>query len=249
MSTAAQVRAALALASEVGAYFAVDDEIDDGWHPLRELVEAETPLTDRVEFARSFLSQRTGAEVELRACASINSLGVLSRVVAPALATATLAGVVPALDLDIVSWRPVDGGPLPVAFGATTGRSVADAAQAAEAIVELVIEPALRPVLEAYRERFLLSPQTLWGNVASALNGAAGMFAATTIDPVGVVAALLARAPLAGAGHYESFGGRRFFVRDNCCLFYRVPPGGKCGDCVLVPEAARHDQWRTAFGR
>ncbi|SHH09762.1 Ferric iron reductase protein FhuF, involved in iron transport [Jatrophihabitans endophyticus] len=247
------VRAALAHASRVGAYFEVADPAGDaagGWRPLRELVEDGSVLAERVAFARDFLAQRTGADIELRACASINSLGVVSRLVAPALATACLAGVVPELGVERVAWRPADGGPLPVAFAAPGGRVVDSAAAAATALVELVIEPVARPVLDAYRRCFAVSPQTLWGNLASALNGAAGMLPAdTSLDPLDVVAALLERAPLAGAGRYEPFAGRRFFVRENCCLFYRVPAGGKCADCVLVPEAARHDMWRAAAAR
>jgi ferric iron reductase protein FhuF len=51
-----------------------------------------------------------------------------------------------------------------------------------------------------------------------------------------VLATLLDHGPLAGTGRYE----RSVFVRNNCCLFYRVPAGGKCADCVLVPAVARH---------
>lgn len=258
------LRAALARASLVGAYFesasiteqsireqSITSGVAAGWRPLRDLVTDPAALADRVAFARDFLSRRTGADIEQRACASINSLGVVSRLVAPALATACLDGLVARVDLDTAHWRAQDGGPLPVAFTVTTGRGVATADEAAAAIVELVIEPAARPVLEAYRDRFALSPKTLWGNLASALHGAAGMLAGsgTVIDPVDVVAALLAEGPLAGAGRYEPFAGRRFFVRHNCCLFYRVPAGGKCADCVLVPDVARHELWRTAVGQ
>ncbi len=243
----ADVRGALARASAFGAYFESGDATGPQWRPLRELVDGG--LAARVAFARDFLSQRTGADVEPRACASINSLGVMSRLVAPALATACRDGVVPVLDIDAVAWLPQDGGPLPVAFGPSSGRRVRTAAEAAAALVEHVVEPVVRPVLEAYRRDFVLSPLTLWGNLASALNGAAGMITGATIDPFAVVAELLARAPLDGAGRYEPFAGRRFFVRNNCCLFYRVPAGGRCNDCVLVPEAARHDLWRTAVGQ
>jgi ferric iron reductase protein FhuF len=44
---------------------------------------------------------------------------------------------------------------------------------------------------------------------------------------------MLARpGPLAGAGRFDV--GGRYFVRASCCLFYRIPNAGKCGDCVLL---------------
>lgn len=243
------VRDALARASLVGPYFESAAETGEGWRPLRGLIDDPGTLAARVAFARDFLSQRTGSEIELRACASINSLGVLSRLVAPALATACLDGVVPALRVADVWWQPVDGGPLPVAFTGTSGVEVDDAGRAAAALTG-VIEAVARPVLEAYRANFGVSPHTLWGNLASALNGAAGMLPRdTAINPRATIAILLQSGPLRDAGRYEPYAGREWFVRNNCCLFYRVPAGGKCGDCVLVPEAARHDMWQTAAAR
>ncbi|MEC4021033.1 (2Fe-2S)-binding protein, partial [Streptomyces sp. H27-D2] len=34
--------------------------------------------------------------------------------------------------------------------------------------------------------------------------------------------------------------GERDFVRRSCCLYYRVPGGGMCGDCVLLPTRTSH---------
>ncbi|GAB2473920.1 (2Fe-2S)-binding protein [Jatrophihabitans fulvus] len=242
----ATTRAALDAASAAGGYFAVASS-DADWRPLHELITDAGVLLERVGVARDFLVARTGGDVELRACASINALGFTSRLVSPALATATLGGVVPRLTVDAIGWQAVPGGPVPLAIADVTGVRVATADEAADAIAGLVLEPVVRPVVSAYRDRFRLSPRTLWGNVSSALNGAAGMLsgARTVLDPVDVVAALLDRAPLARTGRYEPFDGRRHFVRHNCCLFYRVPAAGRCGDCVLVPEVARHDLWRA----
>jgi ferric iron reductase protein FhuF len=53
-----------------------------------------------------------------------------------------------------------------------------------------------------------------------------------TLDPAAIVGAMLPAGPLVGTGRYES--GGRVFVRDSCCLLYRVPNSGKCGDCVLL---------------
>jgi len=47
---------------------------------------------------------------------------------------------------------------------------------------------------------------------------------------------LLQRGRLAGTGRFLSTDPtrpERFFRRRSCCLFYRVPGGGTCADCVL----------------
>jgi hypothetical protein len=68
-----------------------------------------------------------------------------------------------------------------------------------------LVEPVLDPLLEAYSATFALSRKVLRGNIASARNGAESA---------------LGR-------------GRPGFLRDSCCLLYRLPRGGVCGDCVL----------------
>jgi hypothetical protein len=60
-----------------------------------------------------------------RVAASIVSLGLASRLVSPPLGAAVLGGVVPYLTLDNLWWRPVDGGPVPLAVGPVTGRVAA----------------------------------------------------------------------------------------------------------------------------
>jgi hypothetical protein len=86
----------------------------------------------------------------------------------------------------------------------------------------------------------------LWGNVASALAGATGLLADQRPDhaeAAGRLAAeILAAPPVAGAGTLvrpEPASPRLFLVRHNCCLYYRIPGGGTCADCVLTPDADR----------
>jgi len=254
---AGQVRAALDAASEIGPYFAVELPAAHGqWRTVADLWTQPGCLPERVDTAREFLRSRAGQEVDLRACASISSLGFMARLVSPALATACLAGVVPRLDPRHVHWRPVVGGPVPIALTAVDGVAAGTAAEAAVALERAVLVPCVEPVLAAYSSQFRLSLRVLRGNIASALAGAAGMLtrapAALGLDPVEVVDALLARPSLTGTGHYERpFDDRaeRFFVRNNCCLFYRIPGGGTCGDCVLVSDAARLDMWRALLNQ
>jgi ferric iron reductase protein FhuF len=81
-----------------------------------------------------------------------------------------------------------------------------------------------------------VSPRVLWGNVASAVNGAATMIAAVRPDLTGpaaeAAAAMLRYPPLAGTYQGHPLRG---FRRRNCCLIYRLSPErpAYCGDCVL----------------
>jgi hypothetical protein len=83
----------------------------------------------------------------------------------------------------------------------------------------------LAPVVASYP----LSKRLLWGNVASALHAAPRVLelpaARSWAD------AMLGIPPLRG----EMLGDRRA----TCCLFYEVPGGGLCGDCVLRRVPAR----------
>jgi hypothetical protein len=52
-----------------------------------------------------------------------------------------------------------------------------------------------------------------------------------------LTAQIVALEPLRGTGEFVRSGPggpRRRFVRHGCCLLYRVPSAGTCGDCVLT---------------
>jgi ferric iron reductase protein FhuF len=106
----------------------------------------------------------------------------------------------------------------------------------AAAFVEIVVDGLVGPVLATVRDRFRVSPKVLHGNVASSLGGAVTMLTAARPDRAGrarrVVERLLDRAPLAGAAVVRRPPWR--LRRANCCLYYRLPGGGYCGDCVLA---------------
>ncbi len=82
----------------------------------------------------------------------------------------------------------------------------------------------------------------LWGNVSSAINGAAAMIARTRPDlraPAVSAAADMLRFPALA----HSFRGQpaQSFQRRNCCLIYRIGPRAAttyCGDCVLTGRSA-----------
>ena len=209
-----------------------------GWRPFTDLLEPPV-AAERVAVARETLVAMFGldpATVPVRVVASVTFLGVASRLLAPPLITPRRPAP------EQLYWKPVPGGPWPMACAEPQGRQ--DRPQ--EPPGEPPGEPPRGPGTDTYRERILLglvaplaavfqaefrlSPKVLWGNVSSALAGAAGQ-----LDDAAVwatVAELLAVAPLAGTADLRG----RTLRRRNCCLYYRIPGGGTCGDCVLRPR-------------
>jgi hypothetical protein len=228
-----------------GPYF-VWEPYDGGpaWRPLSDLLEQKVAAA-RVDIARRRLSELSDAEVDERVAASVTFLGLAARLVSPLLGAAAVDGVMPVPDIERMWWRPVDGGPLPIAC-----RDLAGGAGVA-AMTELV-----EPFLNVFRYRFGLSYHVLWGNVASALGGANGMiadaapwYAARSAE---IVEEALAVPPLLGMATLvrpSPARARWFLVRRNCCLYYRIPGGGMCGDCVLTPDDVRRQQWQSVLSR
>ena len=244
---------ALGRAAALGPYFAVDLDLSGpGWIPLQQLVDDPAVVRERVEHVRASLAMRCGVpvdEIDARASASIHQLALAARLVAPSLAAAAMDGVVTEFRLADVWWQRVDGGPVPIAVvggdaalpaataGAVPAAVAADAPEAGARLVEGVVAVVVAPVIEAFAAAASVSRVVLWGNVASALAGAAAMLRRSdvqlTLDPVAVVEAMLQLpGPLHRSGVFDPDG--RFFARSSCCLFYRIPNGGKCGDCVLL---------------
>jgi ferric iron reductase protein FhuF len=235
-------RDSLARAAGFGPYFAVDlDPSGDGWLPLGLLIDDPAVVRERVAFVQDALATRCGlpaAEIDARASASIHQLGVVSRLLAPSLATAAVDGVLPVLAVDDVLWQRVDSGPVPIGLcEIRDGVRVGDPRAAAQALSVGLVASVVAPVVDAFAATAGVSRIVLWGNVASALAGAASMLtrsdAVLRSDPAAIVEALLALpGPLHAAGTFGQ--DERYFVRSSCCLFYRIPNGGKCGDCVLL---------------
>jgi hypothetical protein len=239
---------ALSRAAAAGPYFALDlDASGPGWVPLRLLIDDAAAVTERVDFVRAALALRCRLpveEIDARASASIHLLGLASRLIAPALGAVAIAGLVPAFGVDDLLWQRTEGGPVPIGVRAgavdvevADGIAVPGPPDAAAGLLDGVVRPVVAPVLDAFAGAASVSAIVLWGNVASALAGAAAMLKRSgvvlAVDPVGIVTSLLALpGPLHAAGRFDDYG--RFFVRASCCLFYRIPSAGKCGDCVLL---------------
>lgn len=173
---------------------------------------------------------------ERRVAASIFFQGFAARIVSPLLGVVAARGVcldLPAatmtwgvdesLWIDVTDPRPVGGGDL----ARETHRQAVDG--------------HLRPLIRAVRAEVGVSERLLWGNAASALAGAVRMLerGPYPIEPVIQLAgAVLGREPFVEAGAFHAIDGITAFRRSNCCLYYRVPGGGLCGDCGL-PAARR----------
>jgi FhuF-like iron-sulfur protein len=215
----------------LGPFFTVATDVrEPGWQPLAELTEPQA-LRERVATACAFLAERFRVppdEIDERAVASMQFLGTAARLLSPALATAVCHGVLPAGGS--THWRPSEGGRVEFALL----DSVAQDADAA-AFERFVLAGPVAAIEHAVRDEFHLSAHVTRGNVASALAGAVTVLG-TERPAAATVAERFARAVLdldhlAGFGTWP-LGGR--FRRTNCCLFYRLPGAGKCGDCVLL---------------
>ncbi|MGY5128295.1 (2Fe-2S)-binding protein [Streptomyces nigrescens] len=104
-----------------------------------------------------------------------------------------------------------------------------------DALHETVVVRNLLPLGDALRQHSRLSQRVLRGNAAAALIGAVPVLLAHAPDaphpPLTLATVLLEREPLAGAGAFTA--SPLTYRRRSCCLYYRVPGAGFCGDCVL----------------
>jgi hypothetical protein len=254
-SAAPGAAAALARAAAAGPYFTIQPwSPAAGWWPLGTLISDPVALSERVGQARTALAGRAGiapVEIEERVAASIVFLGLAAQLVSPLLGATVIGETVPLLALADLWWLPVDSGPWLLATspadGIVVGQLTSDR-EVREAAVLLSdrVNRLAGPVAAAFGAVFRLSQQVLRGNVASALAGASGVLAgafpgrASTAGQL--TAQVLALGPLRGTGRFvQPAAGppRRFFVRRSCCLLYRVPGAGMCGDCVLRREGPR----------
>lgn len=213
----------------VGPFFTVaygKEPPGPGFRPLGELYgELLGPYVEEV-------GRRIGSGPG-RVAASTAQFGIVSRLWSLGLGCAVLCGRVPDLGPGRLWWRLPDAGslelwlPEPAEFpGETPARALADTVLGHLAVLDT-----------ALRERFGVSPRVLRGNAASGLVGAVRVLTDRVPGEAAasLAAGLLAEGgPLGGTGTYLHEPGLGVaFVRRSCCLYYKVPGGGLCGDCVL----------------
>jgi ferric iron reductase protein FhuF len=231
----------------LGPFFAIETHAPgsvphEPWHEMSELVEDPDVLRNRVTAVRARLAAAGGQPpdaVELRVAASVTHLGLVARLVSPALAVAVTAHTVLELGLGQIRWQRMLGGafPLSVPWDAGNRGTNPEPERLAALLASRVLDGPVQDLVEATRP-LSVSPHILWGNVASATHGAASMI--ETCRPAWadrsrlIASLLLDQPPLRGASSAPA-GGR--FRRRSCCLIYRAAPGragALCGDCVLA---------------
>jgi FhuF 2Fe-2S C-terminal domain len=209
------------------------------WQPLGELVSSPDALAARIGEVRERLAAAAGcppASVEFRVAASIAQLGLCARLLSPALGAAAVGRALP-VDTAQARWVPALGGPFRLSLPDTVleDSTVRNSAAGDPAATAGLLAGPIAQIVRAV-QAMAVSPRVLWGNVASAVNGAATMIAAARPDlasaAAGAAAALLGQPVLAGTYQGRPLAG---FRRRNCCLIYRLSPAAPayCGDCVL----------------
>ena len=256
----ADVQALFADVAGIGPFFAVATgpaPPGAGWVPVAALAGP----TDRVDdpLRARIAAVRTALRTDERVAASTAFQGLAAQLVSPLFAAVAVHGVLPAPDpatwtraavpegpqtatcdhevvplADAVHWRP--GGAGPWLWWAEPGcvRPGAD-----DGLVD-VLAGLLTPLVAAVRARVSISQRVLWSDAASAVASARRLVVAarpTAADRATAVAErLLAAPPLAVAAALrapEPPDAGWSFRRRSCCLYYRVPGGGVCDDCVL----------------
>ncbi len=240
-----------------GPYFSVavhdpQSRIPAPWLPLSALTGSPLVLRDRIAGVRAALAAAAGRPieaVEFRVAASVTQLGLAARLISPALGAAVSSGLVLRADSATARWQPaVLSGAFPFSLPAASGTlapsrggPAEDEALARELAAHLVNGP-IRAITEM-TAAMSVPPAVLWGNVASAINGAASMIAtarpALTAQARAISSALLRQAPLAGTCDGEPTSS---FRRRSCCLIYRIASvsgAAFCGDCILLGRGCR----------
>ncbi len=169
---------------------------------------------------------------EVRIAASIAQQALAARLWSAALGCAALYGRIPDLDPRLLHWDAGSSAPDDLWLAEVRPLPV-------DALVDVVLHGHLEPLNAALVAHHHMSAGLLWGNAASALAGAArelDRWARARGRPEvatrarALTAELLAHPLLAGTGTLTGTA----FRRRSCCLYYRVPGGGVCGDCCFT---------------
>ena len=169
-----------------------------------------------------------------RVVASIAQQGLAARLWSGALGCAALYGGLPDLDPRLLRWDV--GASAPDDLWLT---EVRPRPGDAGTLARTVLHGHLVPLAAALRARYGVATGLLWGNAGSALAGAA-----RELDRWARANGRTDVAHRAGALTTDLFAhpllratGTRTgtaFRRRSCCLYYRMPGGGVCGDCCFT---------------
>ncbi|WP_406465712.1 (2Fe-2S)-binding protein [Streptomyces sp. NBC_01622] len=169
---------------------------------------------------------------EPRIAASVAQQALAARLWSAALGCAALYDRIPDLDPRLLYWDAGSAAPDDLWLAEVRPLPV-------DALADVVLHGHLEPLTAALVAHHRMSAGLLWGNAASALAGAAreldrwararGRTEVATRARA-LTTELLAHPLLAGTGTLTGTA----FRRRSCCLYYRVPGGGVCGDCCFT---------------
>ncbi len=223
-ATAALVRDALDGAAKAGPFFRL--EVSDrlsapSWRPAAEMSRGD--LADLVTGTARQL--RTA---EVRVATSLLYQAIAARLWSPVLACGLLSRVVPDLTALAISTEP----PIRLGLGSLSGWLAGSSDELAVLSAEVV---ARQLTAVATALPVPLAAGLLRGNSASAMAGALGVLVrahpALADRGLALGRALLETSDLRDAG---ALAPPLAFRRRSCCLYYRVPGGGLCGDCCFT---------------
>ena len=221
----------------LGPFFAlqvyVDERETDQWRPLRSLLEKEALERRREQMMRHLSAEaRIGiSQLDPQVAASVMHLGLVARLVSPFLALAALGQLVEIRQSDL-HWIPAPGSSF--ALSVSPDLLERERFHTGEEWAADLVQELVAPLTTAVPG----SPSVLWGNVASALNGAVTAVHITrpSLVPAVRMAADQVLAAIPGPARCSGPLGSDEFRRHSCCLIYRI--GGAsttavCNDCVL----------------
>jgi hypothetical protein len=193
-----------------------------------------------VRAALASRARRPPDQIELKVAASITHLGLTARLIAPAVAASASQHRLD-LPLNELWWRD-ELGPVPLSIPEPPDPPPRDHRRRTEpAGHSRLLDEVIAPITTATSALVPVSDRVLWGNVASAINGAASQVAAQlpalTQGALAAAAALASHPRLARERHPPGPA----FRRSSCCLLYRLTPGqprSVCADCILAGNAA-----------
>ncbi|RII20315.1 hypothetical protein DSC45_03745 [Streptomyces sp. YIM 130001] len=204
------------------------------------------PLAEVYAGEGAALGHRVGKVVarlrapEVRVGVSVAQLGLAARLCSVAVGGAALFCAVPDLDPRRLYWDPDGTSPDDLWIDRVDPLPV-------DRIAEVLWEGHLAPLSAVLTRHYRIAPGLLRGNAGSALAGSvreletwAGKAGRPEVAAGGREAAeaLLVHPGLRAEGPLPAPGARH--RRRSCCLYYRCPGGGLCGDCCFdAPPRSR----------
>jgi iron complex transport system ATP-binding protein len=213
---------------DVSGYFAVGTgPLNGGLRPVGQLYHDTAALAEIVGRVKARMNV-----TEQRVAASTFFLGFAARLWS--IGVGTVAGYRLLVDLppEQLLFREIDG-QIALHLEHPVAQQRDDLPSA---LADMVLDTHLKPLAAALRRLSPISERLLEGNSASALLGAARVFDRDRATTSGwqLARSICTDPRLRAAVRFDDIDYRR----NSCCLYYRTPNGGLCGDCALdrVPE-------------